>query len=166
VTCEAGVCLGKSRFGYGSALGEGISRDPSGEGSGINLYDYVLNDPINYIDPTGLVFMPPRNTGSSCKRGNCWKNCMMQNGAGWAIAALTLASPAVTIPKPFGAGALGSGSVTTALSIAEALGFGAGRQLGRALNPYADAAAVAAAGFLIGESASCAAICGSDPSSY
>ena len=76
VTCEAGVCLGKSRFGYGSALGEGISRDPLASGVpllrmspsepnlstgigelsvGPNLYDYVLNRPIYETDPTGLL---------------------------------------------------------------------------------------------------------------
>ena len=54
VTCEAGVYLGKTRFGYGSALGEGISRDPSGERGGINLYGYVANEPIGEIDPFGL----------------------------------------------------------------------------------------------------------------
>ena len=81
VTSEAGVCLGKTRFGYGSALGEGISRDPieeawfelsrnyvgpNGTGDrkqsrdfikeadGSNLYCYVKNSPINQKDFLGL----------------------------------------------------------------------------------------------------------------
>jgi len=80
VTCEAGVCLGKSRIGYGSALGEGISRDPLGEAKmglmppmgqyiqpstgmpgrptelpiSVNLYQYALNDPLYWTDPLGL----------------------------------------------------------------------------------------------------------------
>lgn len=35
-------------------LGRWLSRDPSGERGGINLYDYVLNNPVGYIDPLGL----------------------------------------------------------------------------------------------------------------
>jgi RHS repeat-associated protein len=57
-TREAGVCLEKSRFGYGSALGEGISRDPSGESIGPDLYSYVDEDPINQYDPSGLAGIP------------------------------------------------------------------------------------------------------------
>ena len=35
-------------------LGRWLSRDPSGEGNGINLYDYVQGSPINRVDPFGL----------------------------------------------------------------------------------------------------------------
>jgi RHS repeat-associated protein len=38
---------------YDADLGRWISRDPIGELGGLHLYDYVRNDPINYIDRDG-----------------------------------------------------------------------------------------------------------------
>lgn len=47
---------------YSPTLGRWLSRDPIGEAGGLNLYGYVLNDPVNLIDPLGLhdlnVFPP------------------------------------------------------------------------------------------------------------
>jgi len=40
---------------YIPPLGRWASRDPLAERGGINLYGYVLNDPVNYVDPLGLV---------------------------------------------------------------------------------------------------------------
>ena len=34
--------------------GSWLNRDPLGEAGGINLYRYVSNDPLNWIDPDGL----------------------------------------------------------------------------------------------------------------
>ena len=41
---------------YHPTLGRFLQPDPIGYGSGLNLYAYVLNDPVNLIDPTGEFF--------------------------------------------------------------------------------------------------------------
>ncbi len=38
---------------YSSSLGRWLSRDPIEEQGGLNLYGFVNNDPVNYIDPLG-----------------------------------------------------------------------------------------------------------------
>jgi len=40
---------------YDSDLGRWLNRDPIEEEGGLNLYDYVANNPINYVDPLGLL---------------------------------------------------------------------------------------------------------------
>ena len=55
LTRDAKPCLGRSTFGYDVALGVRISRDPIGETGGVNLYQYVDNNPTNGTDPLGLL---------------------------------------------------------------------------------------------------------------
>jgi len=50
---EAGLVLAPFRS-FDPEIGRWLSRDPIGEGGGINLYGYVANNPINLIDPNGL----------------------------------------------------------------------------------------------------------------
>ena len=45
------------RFGardYDAETGRWLNQDPIGERGGLNLYAYVDNDPVNYVDPLGL----------------------------------------------------------------------------------------------------------------
>jgi RHS repeat-associated protein len=46
-------CYGR-RY-YAPEIGRWINRDPIAEDGGINLYGFVLNDPVNLVDPTGEV---------------------------------------------------------------------------------------------------------------
>ena len=44
---------------YDADIGRWLNRDPIGEAGGMNLYRYVLNNPINWFDPYGWSVQPP-----------------------------------------------------------------------------------------------------------
>jgi hypothetical protein len=52
---------------YDAHIGRFISEDPSGIDGGINLYLYVHNNPVNYVDPTGLKYIPQCGCFVICK---------------------------------------------------------------------------------------------------
>ena len=60
---------GKSSYSYETASGLPVwpSRDPIGERGGLNLYGFINNAPIIYIDYLGqsLFFCPPSNVGKT-----------------------------------------------------------------------------------------------------
>jgi RHS repeat-associated protein len=170
-----------------------LSRDPIQEYGGHNLYSYISNNPINRTDPLGLsgygnpVSGPNGPVGPSSPYapgglyypngylytpapdpvGECKSRCFAANRAGWALGALGLASGTVgSIPKPVGAGALGSGGATTGFSIIEFLGGPALRNIGRQLNPFGRAVQCASGGYLLGLEISCTALCSNDPDSF
>ncbi|MBL7047941.1 MAG: hypothetical protein ISR96_00225 [Nitrospira sp.] len=54
---ETGLSYYGYRF-YSPALGRWLNRDPLGEAGGMNLYRFVGNNPVNWIDPWGRLAAP------------------------------------------------------------------------------------------------------------
>ena len=54
---------------YDSETGRWLSNDPIGISGGLNLYAFCSNDPVNYVDPTGLWWW-----GSGTGGMGCWRN--------------------------------------------------------------------------------------------
>ena len=53
---------------YNPNLGNYIQSDPIGLDRGVHCYVYVLGDPVNFIDPNGLVAVL---TGGECNTQGC-----------------------------------------------------------------------------------------------
>lgn len=54
---DTGLYFYRARY-YDPVAGRFISRDPIGfAGGDVNLYGYVQNDPVNFVDPNGLILI-------------------------------------------------------------------------------------------------------------
>lgn len=75
---ELGLYYYKARI-YSPTLGRFMQTDPTGYSDGINWYNYVKGDPVNYSDPTGLdsdnSVEEIRVTGSKIIKNDCGGVC-------------------------------------------------------------------------------------------
>ena len=65
-----GLDLMRARF-YSPSTGRFIQPDPTGLNGGANLYAYTANDPVNLVDPAGLVAL--REPGVNASKGNTYE---------------------------------------------------------------------------------------------
>jgi RHS repeat-associated protein len=57
---------------YAPAIGRWLTRDPLGEAGGMNLYAFVGNNPVNWVDPWGLELISWTEGEKIIKAGETW----------------------------------------------------------------------------------------------
>lgn len=78
---RSGLSLTVNRA-YSAQLGRWISRDPIGERGGINLYEYVVNDPIDFVDRDGLNISRGGPVEAPTRRRRDWPHTWPPGGGG------------------------------------------------------------------------------------
>src|SRR5262249_13060289 len=106
---ETGLYYYRARY-YDSKIGRFLSEDPIGLQGGINYYTYVENDPVNWVDPFGLVTLDPGPppappTGSTSLFAWWWYHMQLdlwRNRQDPVQAMLSLPGPAACVSAPVG----------------------------------------------------------------
>jgi type VI secretion system secreted protein VgrG len=110
---ELGLYYYRARY-YDPAAGRFIGKDPIGfAGGDVNLYRYVQNNPVNWIDPLGL-FNPAKGIssfGNAANAGRLYAGGVLKLGA-----AAGLTSTGVGAPAGTGIAALGTWNLWSAQS--------------------------------------------------
>jgi len=80
---ETGMFYYRARY-YAGETGRFMQEDPVGlYGNSINLYAYVLNSPIKWVDPVGLVSITPEEGMRIVARARIWRGTPYRKG--WSI---------------------------------------------------------------------------------
>ena len=120
---------------YSVALGRFLQPDPAGFADGLNLYAYVANDPMNFIDPMGLGRLGRDGFFTGVGRGllQSGYDLFIANDAGPYMTGLGIlwgAEPGPIFPPPSSlAESIGrvTGSVGSAVAGGAAIGLSATR---------------------------------------
>ncbi|MBI3377424.1 MAG: RHS repeat protein [Nitrospirae bacterium] len=159
---ETGLYYYRGRYYYPSR-GRFISKDPIGFGGGdVNLYRYVGNNPVNFVDPEGLA------ASQCCNFSSCFENCYKQSGGLIALGILGVGSPFASVPYPGNKLLLGSKNPFTSLAsiTLRSVGLRGSAIALRVVNPYANVAAVGTASYAGGLVLSCSIYCKLDCSMF
>jgi RHS repeat-associated protein len=106
---ESGLYYNYFRY-YDPETGRYITSDPIGLAGRVNTYTYVLNNPLKYVDPTGLIIST--HIGANT-RGMSSRDAINAGGMGNAALGVGVTSSAVGIVT--GGGALSASSKVTAV---------------------------------------------------